>query len=193
MTDIDIDFVDRAPALADLQHVVAVQYRNGQRERHISGVYFQDIPIDPLDGMAVWGHEVAADKGYFKIDCLNNLIYLGVRDEAHLIDLLVREPPWDRFLQRAVVSELAHLSQHFAVVEQIKPQSILDVAICLALVRPGKRYLIGRPRDQIDAEIWQKTDKFYFKKSHAVAYAASLIMQLNLMVEQNHACFQLSV
>jgi hypothetical protein len=69
---------------------------------------------------------------------------------------------------------------------------VIDLAVCLALVRPGKRHLIGQPRHVIDAEIWQKTTAYAFKKAHAVAFSASLVVQLNLLMEQNHACFQLS-
>jgi hypothetical protein len=184
MTDIDIDFADRTPALAGLRWVAAVQRRNAHRERHVSGVYFQDIPIDPLDGMAVWDYEDAADRGYFKIDCLNNLIYTGVRDEAHLIDLLVRDPPWDAFADRDIVAALAHIGGHHEIARMIRPRSIIDLAICIALIRPGKRHLVGCSRETIDKEVWIRTEKYYYKKAHAVAFATAIVVQLNLLVEQ---------
>lgn len=179
--DIDIDFADRKQALADLDHVRAAL--KGERAPHNSAVYFQDIPADPLDGMAVWDYKEAEAKGYFKVDFLNNSIYKGVRDETHLVQLLTREPAWESFEDRLIVERLAHLSRHFDVVRQIKPRSIIDLAVCLAIIRPGKTHLIGRRRAEIDREIWIKpqTDDYHFKRSHAIAYAASIVVQLNLL------------
>lgn len=182
-TDIDIDFADRHAALVDLPHVAAVE--KAKRKRHQSGVYFQDIPTDPLDHMAVWDYERAADAGFLKVDFLTNNVYRDVRDEEHLIELLVRDPPWEAFEVPEIVQTLIHIGNHWAVVNQIKPRSVVDLAICLALVRPGKRHLIGRTRTEIDQEIWQPCDGgYFFKKSHAIAYASAIVVQLNLLVEQ---------
>jgi hypothetical protein len=183
MTDIDIDFIDPTAALVGLQHVAAVMRQSDGRARHASGVYFQDIPTDPLDGMAVWDHKEAASVGFFKVDFLVNKIYLGVRDAAHLNFLLTIEPPWEVFNDRDIVANLAHIGMHFDIVHAVQPKSIEDLAVCLALIRPGKRHLINRSRDEIDGEIWMKTDKFYFKKSHAISYATAIVVQLNLLVE----------
>ncbi len=59
-----------------------------------------------------------------------------------------------------------------------------DLALCLALIRPGKRHLVGRPRAEIEADIWTPdTEGYQFKRSHAFAYALSLAVQMNLMSE----------
>ena len=184
MTDIDIDFADRQLALDDMRYVFAVERRGEQRRRHISGVYFHNIPIDPIDGWAVWDHKEAAQRGYFKLDFLHNTIYDNVRDEAHLRDLM-RQPPWDAFQHYTIVSKLAHIANHFDIVQMIQPRSIDDLAVCLALPRPGKLHLIGRPRGEIEREIWLPTDKYYFKRSHAIAYASTIVIQLNLMIEHS--------
>lgn len=183
-SDIDIDFADRNAALVGLQHVPAVEVHNDQRRRHICGVYFQDVPINPLDGLAVWEHHEAERRGYTKIDFIHNTIYDAVRDEMHLVDLLITEPPWELFEDETVVRKLAHISRHFAVVQAIRPHSIMDLAVCLALPRPGKKHLIGQPRSVIDQEIWLPTEKYYFKKPHAVSFAASIVVQLNLTCEK---------
>jgi len=182
-TDIDIDFPNRDAALAGVWHVPAVQMRQGERVKHLSGVYFQNIPIDPTDDWAVYNHEEAAKRGYFKIDFLSSNIYQGVRDDAHLDELLAREPLWELFEEHEIVRHLAQINNHFSTVQTIKPKSIGDLAVCLALMRPGKRHLIGRPRTEIDAEIWQPTEAYYYKKPHAIAFAASIVVQLNLLVE----------
>ena len=84
-TDIDIDFVDRDSVLLGLQHIAASTVRKNERVRHPSGVYFQDVPVDPIDGLAVPDYEEAGEQGYFKIDFLNNTVYSGIRDEDHLV------------------------------------------------------------------------------------------------------------
>lgn len=184
-TDIDIDFMDRKQALAGLHHVAA---RLDDGRRHPSGVYFQAIPVDPLDGMAAWDAKTAEEKGYFTVDFLNNSIYRAVRNEAHLVDLLTREPPWHRFADPATAEKLAHLRNNVDVVQTINPQNIYDLAVCLALIRGSKRHLVHKPRAEIEREIWLKpTDgKMSFKRAHAVAYAASLVVQLNLLIEQEN-------
>lgn len=175
-------------ALMGLMHVPAsMEARSGEtygeHRRHPTGVYFQNIPTDPLTAYASLPYEEAADRGYFKIDFLNNSIYNGVRDEDHLIELLNREPPWDFFDEADIVGMLAHIHNSFGVVSMIRPRSIEDLAVILALQRPGKRHLLTAPRAEIDASIWEATDKFNFKRAHAIAYAVSIVVQLNLIVE----------
>jgi len=184
--DLDIDFLNRDAVLADLEHVPATRHnRDGTRSKHLSGVYFQDAPVDPTDGLCAFDFRQAEELGYFKVDFLNNSIYEGVRDEAHLIDLLTTEPDWALFRESDVVDRLAHIRDHFEIVREIAPQSIEDLSIILALIRPGKRHLIGKPRYEIDAEVWTPgVDGYVFKKSHSVAFAASIVVQLNLMIEQ---------
>ncbi len=184
-TDIDIDFPSREKALAKLWHVPAAMVNSkGERTKHKTGVYFQDIPIDPVDGLAVYDFNEAADRGYFKIDFLPNYIYDGVRDETHMIDLLVKEPDWSLFEKREVVEKLAQLSDHYDSVQVIKPRSIEDLAICIAVIRPGKKHLLNCGMDEIRSEIWKPVAGYSYKKSHAIAYAASIVVQLNLMCEK---------
>lgn len=51
------------------------------------------------------------------------------------------------------------------------------------MIRPGKAHLIKRPRFEIMRDIWIPTTAYHYKKSHAIAYAASIVIQLNLLVE----------
>lgn len=184
-TDIDIDVADRDSILAGLPCVPATHLNRGVRARHPSGVYFQDIPIDPLTNLSAFGFEEAEALGYLKIDILNNTIYRDVRDEAHLDDLLNKDPDWSLLDHAEIVGMLAHIHSHYGVVKTIRPKSIDDLAIVLALMRPGKRHLLGRSRAEIDADIWAPgTDGYAFKKSHAIAYAASIVVQLNLLCEK---------
>ncbi|RYD63680.1 MAG: hypothetical protein EOP83_11590 [Verrucomicrobiaceae bacterium] len=185
-TDIDIDFANRDHALTGLHHIPAtVKDAAGRHVRHVSGVYFQPVPIDPLSGLCAYPYEDAAERGYFKVDFLNNSIYQGVRDEAHLDDLLAQEVPWDLFDDIEFVKCLPHVGGHYGTVQSIKPRSIEDLAVILALMRPGMRHLIGQPRATIDAQIWVPNSNGYvFKRAHAIAYAVSIVVKLLLIVEQ---------
>jgi hypothetical protein len=186
-TDIDIDFADRDLALKGLMHVAATMEQKGQPARHPTGVYFQNVPTDPLTTYSAFDYEQAAERGYFKIDFLNNSIYAGVRDEAHLLSLM-EEPEWDMLEIKEVVEMLAHIHTSFGIVNAIQPKSVDDLAVVLALMRPGKRHLMNKTRGEIDAEIWKSGDDgFVFKRAHAVAYAVSIVVQLNLLCETSAA------
>ena len=66
----------------------------------------------------------------------------------------------------------------------MKPKNVEQLARVLAMIRPGKRHLIGKSWDEIEDEIWTKTDdKFSFKKSHSYAYATLIVVQMNLLCE----------
>jgi len=60
-----------------------------------------------------------------------------------------------------------------------------QLAAVLAVIRPAKRYLIGKDWSEIEAEVWQKPDgdEYYFKKAHAIAYAHVIVVQMNLICE----------
>lgn len=185
-TDIDIDFADRDKALEGLMHVAASMEQKGQPSRHPTGVYFQNVPIDPISGNSAFDYEQAAENGYFKIDFLNNSIYADVRDEEHLIELM-QDPDWDMLDVPEIVEMLAHIHNSFGLVQSIQPRSVEDLSVVLALMRPGKRHLMGKPRSVIDAEIWKISEAFTFKRAHAIAYAVSIVVQLNLLIEKTAA------
>lgn len=184
-TDIDIDFKDRNSALAVLPHIPASMVNKGQTARHNTGVYFQNIPVDPFHNIASIPYEKAEDLGYFKIDFINNSVYETVKDGEHLEKLLAFEPDWSLLSDPDIVGMLAHIHSHFDVVDVIKPQSVNDLAVVLALIRPGKRHLLHKTRAEIDADIWKQPadGTYYFKKAHAIAYAVSITVQMNLLVE----------
>lgn len=62
----------------------------------------------------------------------------------------------------------------------------MQLAMVLALIRPGKRHLIGFDWPQVEADIWTNTDNddYTFKKAHAVSYAHVVVVQMNLLLEQ---------
>jgi hypothetical protein len=188
-TDIDIDFKDRNEALQALPHIAASMVNQGKNVRHNTGVYFQDIPVDPLTSFSSIPYGKAEEMGYFKIDFINNTVYHDVRDTAHLDTLLAMEPAWDLLDDPDVVSLLAHIHSHFDIVQIIKPRSIEDLSVVLALIRPGKRHLLHKTRAEIDADIWcpPADGSYHFKKSHSYAYSVSIVVQLNAIVEKSLA------
>ena len=57
---------------------------------------------------------------------------------------------------------------------------LLNNGAVLAIIRPGKRYLLNSGWEKINQEVWTKVDNQYsFKKSHAVAYAILIVAVLN--------------
>jgi hypothetical protein len=64
--------------------------------------------------------------------------------------------------------------------------SIARMAMFLAVIRPAKRHLIGLPWARVAETIWERPvdDGYYFKKSHAVAYAHLVTVNMNLICEQ---------
>lgn len=70
-SDIDIDFASRDDALKLLKHTSAAINRDGNWSKHNTGVYFTDIPKNPLSGYASIDYETAEERGYVKLDFLN--------------------------------------------------------------------------------------------------------------------------
>lgn len=186
ITDIDLDFADREAALADLMHIPASQLVENELRKHVVGVYFQSIPQDPLSGVASIEYKQAEQRGYFKIDFLNLNVYKGVRDEAHLDHLIAREPQWEMLESPEIVEQLFHLGGHFDIVQQMQPRSIMQLAMVLAMIRPGKRHLVGKTWAEVEQDIWTvpENDAYSFKKAHSVSYAMVLVVQMNLMWDE---------
>ena len=183
--DVDIDCANRDRVLKHMRHIPASVGKDGKLTKHNTGVYFQNIPTDPLAGYAEIDHKVAERQGYFKVDFLNNYIYKGVKDIAHLDELVEREPMWELLEHEEVVTQLYHINRHYDIVKDYKPKSVMEVAMILAIIRPAKRHLIGQSFDKIADTVWDKptNEEYHFKKAHAVAFALAICVQLNLLVE----------
>jgi hypothetical protein len=191
--DIDIDFPDRNRALIGLDHIPSSIFRNGKLEKHNTGVYFHAVPVDPLTGLSSMEYISAENAGWFKIDLLNVGIYEQVKDERHLIDLMERDLDWRLLEYPEFTSQLIHLGNHADMVARLKPASIGDIAMILALIRPGKRHLEQKCQrtgfSSISNEIWTDTGDvaYSFKKAHAHGYAMLVKVHANLLVEQASA------
>lgn len=185
MPDIDIDFFDRNNILDKMPHHVAMRNQKGDQVKHNTGVYFTDIPYNPFTNLSTIEYEEAENRGYFKLDFLNVSMYEGIRNEEHLVELLTREPNWDLLAYKEIVDQLFHINGHFDIVTKLKPKSIEQLAAVLAIIRPAKRHLADKDWSTINAEVWTKPEEgYFFKKSHAVAYAHAIVVQLNALCER---------
>lgn len=189
-TDIDIDVPDRSIILEKIRHIPASIREHGAVRRHNSGVYVTDIPYDPRYGVSALDYRQAETRGYFKLDILNMNIYKQVRDEEHLRTLM-GEPDWSLLSNEEVVGKLIHIHAHYQVLRAMPEpvNSIPRMAMFLAIIRPAKRYLVGRRWTEVATEVWNPDGqgRYVFKKSHAIAYAQLVVVNMNLYRENPEA------
>lgn len=186
MPDIDIDFVDRDQALSLFKHIRASRIDENKLTKHNTGVYFHEVPLNATENVCAVPFDQAEQQGYFKVDFLNVGLYNGIKNEQHLISLMNKEPLWDLLEDDSFTELLFHVNGHGDILRQMKPRSIEQLAAVLAVIRPAKRYLIGKPWTEVIADVWIKPvgEEYFFKKSHATAYAVAVVVQMNLICEQ---------
>ena len=189
MPDVDIDFFDRDGVLKLFKHTPATIIKENKTEKHKTGVYFHAVPEHPVTGHSSLDYKKAEDRGYFKIDCLNVSIYKNVKSEQELVELMIQEPDWDMLKDATVVDQLFHLNGHFNIVNKLEPKTIEQLAAVLAIIRPAKRGLMYKDWVDIMKEVWVKpTDgSYFFKKSHAIAYAHAIVVQMNLLSKTKYS------
>jgi hypothetical protein len=189
-SDIDIDFGDRTQALTLLKHIPASILRDDKLVKHNTGVYVTDIPTDPFANIASLDYKVAEDRGYTKLDFLNVSLYTQIKSEQHLIELMSREPEWDRLYEEDFCSKLIHIGNHYDTLVKMPEavNTIARMAMLLAIIRPGKRHLVGRTWKEVGDTVWEKPkdDEYYFKRSHSVAYAHLVVVNMNLLSDSTN-------
>ena len=189
MPDVDIDFFDRDGTLKLFKHTPASIIKDDKIEKHKTGVYFHAVPAHPVTGHSTLDYKKAEDRGYFKIDCLNVNIYKNIKSEQELVELMIEEPDWNMLKDPKVVENLFHLNSHFNIVSKLEPKNIEQLAAVLAIIRPAKRHLMYKDWKDILTDVWIKpTDgSYFFKKSHAVAYAHAIVVQMNLIKKAKYS------
>jgi DNA polymerase III alpha subunit len=186
MPDIDIDFADRIRALDLVKHIKASRLENNSvLTKHNTGVYLQEVPYNVKENLCDVPYNIAEEQGFFKIDFLNVNLYQNIKNEEHLLLLLNHEPMWELLEQDDFVNLLFHVNGHSDILKEMKPKSIEQLAAVLAMIRPAKRYLVGKDWNHVMKEVWKKpeNDDYFFKKSHATAYASVVVVQMNLICE----------
>lgn len=181
--DIDLDFADSAETLTLIKHIVARQESNTSSKQHNSGVYLTDIPVDPLHKCASIDYTEAETRGYFKIDFLNVAVYKSITSQEQYTELLNTEPPWDKLMDKNFCSKIIHISNNYDAIVRMKPNSIAQMSMFLALIRPAKRHLMGESWSTINSTIWDKPDnnEYFFKKAHSTSYAMLVALHMNIV------------
>ena len=185
-SDIDIDCANRDEIISVIRAIPAAIRTDHGAKKHNTGIHVTDIPYDYAGEMCAIDHEEAVDRGYVKLDLLNVNLYKLVRDEAHL-KTLTRDPNWSLLNDREAVEKFVHIHRHYDTVHRMPEpiNSIPRMAMFLAIMRPGKRHLIGLPWSEVAKTVWDKDDSegYVFKKAHAIAYAHVVVMNMNLYEE----------
>lgn len=184
--DIDIDF----PISFNLNKIIpdwtkASTVRNGELVPHPCGYYPQTIPLDKITNLSAIPYDSAEAEGFNKIDFLHVHIYDYIANRKELEQLAQIDPNWDLLLVPSIQVKLFQLSKHGDMLNIIKPKNIEELADVLALIRPGKKNLVNLYKSQKDTArrlLYAKDDEGYtFKKSHAIAYAMLIVIQLHLI------------
>ena len=164
---------------------LASKIDRGNLVKHNCGAYFQSIPKDPVTGFSAIPFKVAEDYGYTKIDFLHLHIMDYFENKNQIRVLLKKEPKWGLLLKHNVVEKIFQLSNHGDILRIVQPKSILELADCIALIRPGKIFLLDEYKQNRDAARKKlytiKKGSYAFKKGHAIAYAMNIVLQLHLI------------
>jgi hypothetical protein len=182
-SDIDIDFGSRDKLLELITHTRAAMRNVKPIRNHASGVYVTDVPYDPINDMCSLDYTEAEKRGYFKLDLLNVHVYENITSEQQL-ESLMNSPDWSKLKDKEFVEKLIHLNNQFYNLQKMPEpiDSIPRLAMFLAVIRPGKKHLIGQPWSEIAKTVWDKgTDGYVFKKSHSLAYSQLVVVHMNLL------------
>ena len=183
--DIDIDFGDRNLLLEGLQYTDAT-LQDGKR--HPSGIYVTAVPQNAITGRCSFDYKTAGSLGYFKLDLLNQSIYKMVKSPEHLEDLLSKPVPWARLKDAEFVKKLVHIGNYSELIRRL-PEPITTIeqlAMFLAIIRPGKKHLQGKSWAEISNTVWNREEGagYSFKKSHSLAYSHLVVLNMAILEEQ---------
>lgn len=184
--DIDIDLPSTFDPTKHFDCVtVASRVDKGKLVKHNCGVYFQDAPKDPVTGLCAIPFKQAEQVGLMKIDFLHLHVMDYFENKRELRALLKIPPKWGMLLKSEVVEKLFQLSNHGDLLRKVQPKSILELADCIALIRPAKIHLVDKylsDPQATRAELYRKEVKGYaYKKGHAIAYAMNVVLQMHLI------------
>jgi DNA polymerase III alpha subunit len=184
--DIDIDLKTTFDPIKTIPGATrASMVRNGKLVSHQCGVYFSNIPKDPITGVAAIPYEDAEAIGYLKIDFLHLHLLDHFESREEIKTLLTMDPNWELLRSPKVVASIFQLGKQWEVVDAVRPRSVSELADTLALTKPAKRFLLElyhRDRAAARRELYKKDDDSYaYKKAHAYAYALNIVLQLHLI------------
>lgn len=189
--DIDIDFPASFLPEKHFNWTRASILKNDELSPHPCGYYPQNISIDPITGLSAIPYDSAEELGYTKIDFLHLNVYNGFSSRQEIEEYVTKEPDWNLLLVPSIQKQLFQLANHGDILTAIKPKNIVELADVLALIRPGKKNLVKLYQSHKDSTrriLYSKDESGYsFKKSHALAYAYVIILQLHLLARKSQA------
>lgn len=138
-----------------------------------------------MTGFSAIPYSEAEELGYLKVDFLHVSAYNGFKSRDEIEKYMLIEPDWSLLQLQSTWPKLFQLSKHGDLLTALKPRTIQELADCMALIRPGKKTLIGlysKAKTQARMALYAKDENGYsFKKSHAYAYAYVVWLQLHLI------------
>jgi DNA polymerase III alpha subunit len=184
--DIDIDTPTSFDPLKLFPTVTrASQVNNEKITKHPAGVYFQQIPHDPLTGLSAIPYDRAEKYDYFKVDFLHLSLLDYFENKQQLRALMKKQPNWTMLQDDHVIPRLFQLRNSATLLKYVKPSCVEELADCIALIRPAKIHL----QDQYIIDKQRARQELYkmplptgcFKRAHAIAYAFNVVVQLHLI------------
>jgi hypothetical protein len=158
--DIDIDCRDRNDILRHIDHVPA---RKTDGTKHATGIYVQDIELDPVTALANFDYDKSE---YTKIDFLNLSTLSYFKSNEEISELISKDPNWDLLKIPEVVKKLPQIHDHYDLIQEMNPKSVNDLVNVLHKIREHSQYK--------------------FKTSHAVAYSLNIVAILNYFEKINY-------
>jgi DNA polymerase III alpha subunit len=181
--DIDIDIPKTVIPNKLWDVVPASMVENKELKKHLVGYYFQNIPMDEFTKLSAIPYKDAEAIGYTKIDFLHLNLLDKISSRKMIDEFLDKEPDWDLLSNKEIVENLFHIHKHFDILQKVKPKSVEMLADVLALIRPGKLKLLDKYiKDPVNIRkiLYNKTLASDLRKSHAIAYALNIVLQLHL-------------
>lgn len=184
--DVDLNENTRNDILNKIKHIPASKINEKGIFPHNVGIYFCDIPQDKISGLASIDYKRAEEEfGFYKVDLLHNLTYDKFSSRKEVEDSISKEPNWNLLKNPLVVEKLPHINNYADLLLKLPLiTSVEELAMFIAIIRPGKKYLIDSVLKNgwksIEDKIWLKEENgFQFKKSHSIAYALSIVCCMN--------------
>jgi DNA polymerase III alpha subunit len=191
MPDIDLDVPSSVnPLHLFPEWVRASMVRNGTLTPHPCGVHPVTVEKDPITGLSAIPYQEAEALGIQKLDFLHLHFYNVFQSREEIVALLDVDPPWELLKSPAVCGKLfQNLGKHFDLVNKVQPKSVEELADVLALIRPGRRYLLDyylnpNKRAEVRRRLYEKSENdsgYHYKKSHSIAYSLVIVLQLHLV------------
>ena len=185
--DIDIDFQTNFTPKQSLPGViVASMVKKSSLVKHPCGHYLQTMPVDKVTGLAAIPFDAAQEIGYTKLDFLHLSILDKCKSKQELRALANIDPSWELLQDSEVVSKLFQLKNHADLLSLVKPTTLEELADCVAMIRPSKIKYVGqyiRNKAATRPLLYRHAtdDKSAFRRSHAIAYATTIVVQLNMI------------